>query len=178
MCKVHTSSHEMTNESYVSSNYENTTKTVTADLKTNYDAETNTSLKKIKKTVNTTSKVAQTANWIRILTILTVATIELCDRADLDTSFPTLRTVHFCPLQPEIKVMCSMSTSQNPLQSSHCFAQFSIVYWKTCFWLCLWLSYDIILSYLVKNCIDGVSKRTRKEEMGNTGRKKSPALAK
>ena len=44
MCKVHTSSHEITNEPYVSSNYENTGKTVTVDLTTNYDAETNTSL--------------------------------------------------------------------------------------------------------------------------------------
>ena len=44
MCKVHTSSHEITNEPYVSSNFENTGKTVTADLTTNYDAEMNTSL--------------------------------------------------------------------------------------------------------------------------------------
>ena len=44
MCKVHTSSHEITNESYVSLNDENTGKTVRADLTTNYDAETNTSL--------------------------------------------------------------------------------------------------------------------------------------
>ena len=44
MCKVHTSSHEITNEPYVSSNYESTGKTVTAELKTNYEAETNTSL--------------------------------------------------------------------------------------------------------------------------------------
>ena len=50
MCKVHISSHEITNEPYVSSNDENTGKTVTADLTTTYDAETNTSLaeKKIK----------------------------------------------------------------------------------------------------------------------------------
>ena len=44
MCKVHTSSNEITNEPYVSSNFENTGKTVTADFTTNYDAETNTSL--------------------------------------------------------------------------------------------------------------------------------------
>ena len=44
MCKIHTSSHEITNEPYVSSNYENTSKTVTAGLTTNCDAETNTSL--------------------------------------------------------------------------------------------------------------------------------------
>ena len=44
MCKVHTSSHVITNESYVCLNDENTGKTVTADLTTNYDAETNTSL--------------------------------------------------------------------------------------------------------------------------------------
>ena len=44
MCKVHTSSHEIANEPYVSSNYENTGKAVTAYLTTNYDAETNTSL--------------------------------------------------------------------------------------------------------------------------------------
>ena len=48
MCKVDTSSYEVTNEPYVSSNFENTGKTVTADLTTNYDAGTNTSLKKIK----------------------------------------------------------------------------------------------------------------------------------
>ena len=55
----------------MSSNFENTGKTVTADLTTNYDAEANTSLaeKKSRKSVNTTSKVAlTTANWIRILT--------------------------------------------------------------------------------------------------------------
>ena len=44
MCKVHTSSHEITNEPYVNSNFENTGKTVTADLTTNYNAEMNTSL--------------------------------------------------------------------------------------------------------------------------------------
>ena len=44
MCKVHTSSHEITNKPYVSSNYENTGKTVRADLTTNYNVETNTSL--------------------------------------------------------------------------------------------------------------------------------------
>ena len=43
MCKVYTSSHEITNEPYMSSN-QNTAKTVTADLKTNYYAEMNTSL--------------------------------------------------------------------------------------------------------------------------------------
>ena len=72
MCKVHTSSHEITNEPYVSSNYGNTTKTVTPDLTTNYDAETNNHLLKISKrlvkTVNTTSKTAKIANWIRIVT--------------------------------------------------------------------------------------------------------------
>ena len=50
MCKVYTSSYEITNEPYVSSNFENTSKTVTADLTTNYDAEMNTSFAgKIKK---------------------------------------------------------------------------------------------------------------------------------
>ncbi|PFX15372.1 hypothetical protein AWC38_SpisGene20401 [Stylophora pistillata] len=44
MWKFPTSSHEITNGPYLSSNYENTGKTVTADLTTNYDAETNTSL--------------------------------------------------------------------------------------------------------------------------------------
>ena len=44
ICKVHTNSYEITNELYVSSYYVNTGKTVTADLTTNYDAETNTSL--------------------------------------------------------------------------------------------------------------------------------------
>ena len=69
MWKVHTSSHEITNEPYVRSNYENTGNTVTADLTTNYDAETNTSLaEKSRMFVNTTSKVAlTTANWIMIL---------------------------------------------------------------------------------------------------------------
>ena len=46
MCKVQTSSNEVTNEPYASSNFENTGKTVTADLTTNYDAEMNTSLAK------------------------------------------------------------------------------------------------------------------------------------
>ena len=56
----------------MSSNYDNTTKTVTADLtKTMMLRRTPHMLKKIKKlgkTVNTTSKVVQTANWIRVLT--------------------------------------------------------------------------------------------------------------
>ena len=43
MCKVHTSSHERTNEPYVTSNYENTGKTVPANLTTNYDTEMDTS---------------------------------------------------------------------------------------------------------------------------------------
>ena len=43
MCKVYTSSHEITNEAYVSSNFENTGKAVTADSTKNYDAEMNTS---------------------------------------------------------------------------------------------------------------------------------------
>ena len=42
ICKVHTSSHERTNEPYVTSNYENTGKTVPASSTTNYDTETNT----------------------------------------------------------------------------------------------------------------------------------------
>ena len=69
MCKVHTNSYVITNEPYVSSNYVNTGKTVTADLTTNYNAETNTSLaEKSRIFVNRTSKVElTTANWIRIL---------------------------------------------------------------------------------------------------------------
>ena len=67
MCKVHTSSHEITNKPYVSSNCENTGRT---GFTTNYDAETNTSLiENSRMFVNTTSKVAPTtANWMRILT--------------------------------------------------------------------------------------------------------------
>ena len=44
MCEVLTSSREIKNEPYVSSNFKNTGKTVTADLTTNYDAEINISL--------------------------------------------------------------------------------------------------------------------------------------
>ena len=44
MCKVHTTSHEVTNAPYVRANDENTTTTVTADLTINYDVEKNTSL--------------------------------------------------------------------------------------------------------------------------------------
>ena len=44
MCKVHTSSHEVTKAQYVRANDENTTTTVTADLTINYDVEKNTSL--------------------------------------------------------------------------------------------------------------------------------------
>ena len=51
MCKVHTSSHERTNEPYVTSNYENTGKTVPANLTTNYDTETNTSFSEKVKNV-------------------------------------------------------------------------------------------------------------------------------
>jgi len=56
MWKVLTSSHEITNEPYVSSNYENTAKTVIADLTTNYDTETNTSLAGKIKNVSEDSK--------------------------------------------------------------------------------------------------------------------------
>ena len=59
------------------------------------------------------------------------------------------------------------STSQNPLQSSQCFTQFSIITEKNCFWVCFCSSYDIILSYLVKNSIDHISKRTWREDVGN-----------
>ena len=67
MCKVRSSSHEITNKPYVSSNCENTGRT---GFTTNYDAETNTSLiENSRMFVNTTSKVAPTtANWMRILT--------------------------------------------------------------------------------------------------------------
>ena len=41
MCKVHTSSHEVTNAPYVRANDENTTTTVTLTI--NYDVEKNTS---------------------------------------------------------------------------------------------------------------------------------------
>ena len=43
MYKVHTSSHEITNKPYVTSNYENTTKSVTADLTKTMMFMTNTS---------------------------------------------------------------------------------------------------------------------------------------
>ena len=59
MYKVHTSSREIPNEPYVSSNYENTTKTVTTDLtKTMMLRRTPHMMKKSRrlvKTVNTTS---------------------------------------------------------------------------------------------------------------------------
>ena len=44
MCKVHTSSHEVTNAPYVRANDENTTTTLKADLTINYDVEKNTLL--------------------------------------------------------------------------------------------------------------------------------------
>ena len=71
MCKVYTSSHEITNEAYVSSNFENTGKTVTADLTTNYDAEMNTSLAEKIKNVrehNFEGDANNSEYWIRILT--------------------------------------------------------------------------------------------------------------
>ena len=40
----------------------------------------------------------------------------------------------------------NQTTSRNPLQSSHCFAWFSIVHWETCFWVCFCSSYDISFS--------------------------------
>ena len=52
MCKLHTSFHKITNKPYVSSNYENTTKTVTADL---------TLMLRWTPQSQSTSKVAQTA---------------------------------------------------------------------------------------------------------------------
>ena len=58
MCKVYTSSHEITNEPYMSSN-QNTGKTLTADLKTNYYAEMNTSLaEKIKNVGEHNGKIS------------------------------------------------------------------------------------------------------------------------
>ena len=73
MCKDHTSSHEITNEPYASSNYENTTKTLTADLtKTMMLKRTPHMMKKSRssvKTVNTTSEGGANRDyWIRILT--------------------------------------------------------------------------------------------------------------
>jgi len=60
MCKDHTSSHEITNEPYASSNYENTTKTLTADVtKTMMLRRIPHMMKKSRssvKTVNTTSE--------------------------------------------------------------------------------------------------------------------------
>ena len=59
MCKVKTSSHEITDEPYVSSNYENTSKTVTADLtktmmlrRTPHMLKKSRSLVKIVNTIN------------------------------------------------------------------------------------------------------------------------------
>jgi len=60
MCKDHTSCHEITNEPYGNSNYENTTATVTADLtKTKMLRRTPHMMKNSRslvKTVKTTSK--------------------------------------------------------------------------------------------------------------------------
>jgi len=57
MCKVHTSFHEITNEPYVSSNYENTTKSAAADLtKTTLLRPTPHMLKKSRRLVKTASK--------------------------------------------------------------------------------------------------------------------------
>ena len=49
---------------------------------------------------------------------------QLWDRADLNTSFLTLKRV----IPTWNQSLCRI-----PLQSSQCFALFSIVYWKTCF---------------------------------------------
>ena len=73
MCKVHTSSQEITNAPYVSANYANTTTTtVTADLTINYDVEKNTSFAEKIKNVGEhnfeSGANITTANWIRILT--------------------------------------------------------------------------------------------------------------
>jgi len=61
-CKVQIISHEITNEPYLSSNYENT---ITNTRRTPHMLKKSRSLV---KTVNTTSKVVQTANWIMMLT--------------------------------------------------------------------------------------------------------------
>ena len=57
------------------------------------------------------------------------------DCTDLDTRFLTLKK--FTPTW-------NKSSLRNPLQFSKCFAWFSIVYWKTCFWVSFCSSYDII----------------------------------
>ena len=51
----------------------------------------------------------------------------------------------------------NQNTSRIPLQSLPCFASFSIVYWKICFWVCFCPSYDAVSSHLVKNSMDRVS---------------------
>ena len=38
----------------------------------------------------------------------------------------------------------NQNTSRNVLQSSKCFASFSIVYWKTCFYACFCSSYKVV----------------------------------
>ena len=79
---------------------------------------------------------------------------QLWDCADLDTIFLTLKRVH---LNPKSKIhikYISKSALIFPVFYSIFHPSSSL---KTCFWVSFCSSYDIILSYLVKNNMDLVS---------------------
>ena len=87
---------------------------------------------------------------------------QLYCRADLDTSFPTLKRV---PLNLKSKLRVEYLWKSASILEVFCSIFNRLL--KYCFWVCFCSSYDIILSYLVKNSIDRVSKRTWKQEVGN-----------
>jgi len=89
-------------------------------------------------------------SWQRLLSAMLVpkqtrSVERLCDRADLDTSFPTLKRVHWSKSRVEY-----FSKSASILPVFCCIFNRLL---KTCFWVCFSSSYDIILSYLVINSI-------------------------
>ena len=78
-----------------------------------------------------------------------------------DTTFDSLKRVHLNPKS-------ASATSRNPLQSCLVFHLILDLLQKTCFWANFDSSYDIMLSYLVKNSIQR-NKNRRGEKRVSAG---------
>ena len=98
---------------------------------------------------------------------------QLWGRAHLDTTFVSLKSVYLNPKSE----MYTSNTSRNPFQSCLVFHSILDRLQKTSFWANVNLSYDIILSYLVKNNIQRNMNRIGEKCVG-AGREKWPSLTK
>ena len=87
-----------------------------------------------------------------------------------DTTFDSLKRVHLNPKS-------ASATSRNPLQSCLVFHLILDLLQKTCFWANFDSSYDIMLSYLVKNSIQR-DKNRRGEKRVSAGWEKSLSFTK